>query len=83
MEEIEVETGALSDFCCSSKKRWGVLGKQANMNSLEKCFRENLMTRKYKKEIDKEDVSTKDKYLSVIDQSDSCLELKHWNLKCE
>lgn len=53
------------------------------MNSLEKCFRENLMTRKYKKEMDKEDVSTKDKYLSVIDQSDSCLELKHWNLKCE
>ena len=53
------------------------------MTSLEKCFRDKSMTRKYKKEMDKEDVSTKDKYLSVIDQSDSCLELKHCNLKCE
>ena len=29
------------------------------------------MTGKYKKETGKEDVSTKDKYLSVIDQGDS------------
>lgn len=41
------------------------------MNSLENCFRDKSMTSKSEKEMDKEDVSTKDKYLSVIDQGDS------------
>ena len=47
------------------------LGKQAHVSSLKKCFRDKSMTGKYKKETGKEDVSTKDKYLSVIDQGDS------------
>lgn len=41
------------------------------MNSLEKCLRGKSVTRKYEKELDREEVSTEDADLGVIDLVDS------------